>query len=188
MNGTKTCSTCGRELPVDMFGISKKNPDGRRYECRDCRRKSSRTYAKKNKDKIRNRHKEFYLKHKEEIRFELNEHRKNKICTDSVYRLKMAISDAMRAAMRYKKTFRENTIIENYTGINGTIFKKYLLKTFKDKYGYEWDGVEPVNIDHIIPISAAKTREEVVALSHFSNLQLLKAKDNIAKGKSLYWV
>ena len=34
----------------------------------------------------------------------------------------------------------------------------------------------------------AKTKEEVITLSHFSNLQLLKAEDNTEKGKNLYWV
>ena len=199
MEGTKTCAICGRELPVDMFGIAKRESDGRRYECNDCRKKEReenseymksyrKEYYKENKDKIKERSKRFYQEHKTEIRIRSNEYNKSRRNTNDVYKLKMYIGHAIRLALKYKKTLRRNTIIENVMGINGAALKKYLLKTFEKRYGYEWDGVERVDIDHIIPISVAKTKEEVITLSHFSNLQLLKAEDNTEKGKSLYWV
>ena len=64
---------------------------------------------------------------------------------------------------------------------------EHLYKTFKSNYGYEWNGVEPVHIDHIIPLATANTEEEVIALCHYTNLQLLKAQDNLSKNKSLDW-
>ena len=62
---------------------------------------------------------------------------------------------------------------------------KYLLETFKNRYGYEWNGVEPVHIDHIIPLATAKTENDVVKLCYYTNLQLLKAEDNLKKGAKL---
>ena len=62
---------------------------------------------------------------------------------------------------------------------------KYLLKTFKDRYGYEWDGKESVHIDHIMPLATAKTEEEVIKLCYYTNLQLLKAEDNWRKSDRL---
>lgn len=35
-----------------------------------------------------------------------------------------------------------------------------------------------VNIDHIIPLSSAKTEEDIIKLSHYSNLQPLCSKVN----------
>ena len=64
-------------------------------------------------------------------------------------------------------------------------FINYLLQTFKDNYGYEYNGIEKVHIDHIIPLATAKTEEDVIKLCHYSNLQLLKAKDNLEKGAKL---
>ena len=64
-------------------------------------------------------------------------------------------------------------------------FINYLLQTFKDNYGYEYNGIEKVHIDHIIPLATAKTEEDVIKLCHYSNLQLLKAKDNLKKGAKL---
>jgi 5-methylcytosine-specific restriction endonuclease McrA len=40
---------------------------------------------------------------------------------------------------------------------------------------------QPVHIDHIIPLSSAKTEDKVKKLCHYSNLQLLKPKDNLEK-------
>lgn len=62
---------------------------------------------------------------------------------------------------------------------------KYLLKTFKDRYGYEWDGKEKISIDHIMPLATAKTEEEVIKLCYYTNLQLLKAEDNWRKSDRL---
>ncbi len=62
-----------------------------------------------------------------------------------------------------------------------------MLKTFKDNYGYDWDGKEEVHIDHIIPISTAESEEDIVRLCHYSNLQLLKAEDNLEKSDKIDW-
>lgn len=71
------------------------------------------------------------------------------------------------------------------TGMTSRELYEYLLETFKQNYGYEWDHVEPVHIDHIIPLSTAKDKAEIEALCHYTNLQLLKAHDNWAKNDSL---
>lgn len=70
---------------------------------------------------------------------------------------------------------------ENILGCKIDFFAKYLLNTFKNNYGYEWDGKEQVHIDHIIPLAIANNEEEVIKLCHYTNLQLLKAKDNLQK-------
>ena len=64
-------------------------------------------------------------------------------------------------------------------------FKKHLLQTYKEKYNVDWNNIEKVHIDHIIPLATAKTSDDVIKLCHYSNLQLLKAKDNLKKGAKL---
>ena len=46
-------------------------------------------------------------------------------------------------------------------------------------------GVGKWNIDHIIPISFAKTEEEIYKLNHYTNLQPLWWEENMAKGKKI---
>lgn len=41
-----------------------------------------------------------------------------------------------------------------------------------------------VHIDHVIPISWANTEKQVLALNHYSNLQLLSVEDNLLKKDS----
>jgi hypothetical protein len=49
-----------------------------------------------------------------------------------------------------------------------------------DNYGfYGW------HIDHVIPLSSAKTEEEVYKLCHYTNLQPLWAEDNLKKGSKI---
>jgi len=38
------------------------------------------------------------------------------------------------------------------------------------------------HIDHIVPLATAKTEEAVIALCHYTNLQVLTAEENLAKG------
>ena len=64
---------------------------------------------------------------------------------------------------------------------------KHLKTTFKNNYGYEWDEIEPVHIDHIIPLSTIKSENDLLRLNHYSNLQLLKAKDNLDKSDKTDW-
>ena len=45
-----------------------------------------------------------------------------------------------------------------------------------------------IHIDHIIPLSSAKTEADVYRLCHYTNLQPLWAEDNISKNCSLDWV
>ena len=92
------------------------------------------------------------------------------------------ISNSFRK-VGYSKSQETSEII----GMNLDDFDEYLRKTFANRYGYEWDNVEPVHIDHIIPLATAKTEEDVMKLCNYSNLQLLKAKDNLIKSSRLEW-
>jgi len=41
---TKVCAKCGRELPVENFGHTKKNKNGLKSYCKDCENENSRKY------------------------------------------------------------------------------------------------------------------------------------------------
>lgn len=48
--------------------------------------------------------------------------------------------------------------------------------------GMDWDRYGQWEVDHIVPLSAAGSLEELVGLCHFSNLQPLWKRDNQMKG------
>jgi hypothetical protein len=48
-----------------------------------------------------------------------------------------------------------------------------------------WDNYGEWHIDHIIPLSSAKTESELIDLFNYKNTQPLWAKDNLSKGNRL---
>lgn len=61
---TKTCTTCGRELPLGQFYRDKRQRDGRYSECKDC----TRARRKRDRDKAREAEARYREAHREEIR------------------------------------------------------------------------------------------------------------------------
>jgi hypothetical protein len=61
--------------------------------------------------------------------------------------------------------------------------KEHIEKQFIDDMN--WDNKGNWHIDHIIPLSSAKTEVELMKLFHFSNLQPLWASDNIKKSNKI---
>jgi hypothetical protein len=70
-------------------------------------------------------------------------------------------------------------------GCSPQFLKEYLDQKFTE--GMSWDnyGLYGWHIDHIIPLSSAKTEDDVYKLCHYTNLQPLWAIDNLKKGGKL---
>ncbi len=114
------------------------------------------------------------------------EKRKERRNNDIIYKLKEQARDAIRKSFRgvlKGKRGRTTKIL----GCDLDFFVNYLLETYKNNYGVEYDNKEKVHIDHIIPLATAKTKEDVIKLCHYTNLQLLKAEDNLKKNDKLDW-
>ena len=196
---TKICKKCGLEKPIEKFRkwySSLRNKYYYRNKCRECERKQNNEYnrekynngGKEINKKYHDEHKEFYREynkkyyqaHKEEI----NEKRKEKKWNDRTFYLTINVRKSILNSFG-RKSYKKPNKTEKITGLKNEQMTKYLLKTFKNRYGYEWNGVEPVHIDHIIPLATAKTENDVVKLCYYTNLQLLKAEDNLKKGSKL---
>lgn len=149
-------------------------------------------WNEENKEKIINVYrkkynKEYYKKWRKKHPEKIKEYIKKdseKIKNDPLRIIKRQARDAIRNGFR-RKGFSKNTKTNKLLGCDYETFINYLLETFKNNYGYEWNGKEKIHIDHIIPLAIAKTEEEVIRLSNYKNLQLLKAEDNLKKGKKL---
>jgi len=57
---------------------------------------------------------------------------------------------------------------------------EHLKQTAIVTYG-KYDESMKLEIDHIIPYSLARTEDEVVKLSHYTNTQFLTPNDNVTK-------
>jgi hypothetical protein len=86
-----------------------------------------------------------------------------------------------------KKPYKKTTNVYKYIGCTHEEFRTHLEKQFLK--GMSWENKDLWHIDHIIPISSAKTIEEVHVLAKFTNLRPLWQKDNsFKKDKRLYLI
>jgi hypothetical protein len=145
--------------------------------------KQNKKYREENKDKISKTKKKYREENKNEINKYFRDRRKNDIIFKISSNLRSNISLSIKKLNKKSKT-------ELILGCSFEEFKLYLESKFEswmtwDNYGlyngelnYGWD------IDHIKPVSSAKTISELIGLNHYTNLQPLCSKVNrdIKKG------
>lgn len=139
-------------------------------------------YYIKNREKI----KEYQIKNKDRYRENARLYCNMKNANDKIFKLKTKMRKLLYKSF-IRKGFKKNKNSEIILGCDNIFFINYLLQTFKNNYGYDWNGIEPVHIDHKKPLKYANTEEDVIKLCHYTNLQLLKAEDNLAKSDKLNW-
>lgn len=193
----KRCSRCGREKELDEFHKCSKAKDGLAYRCKECSRRLWKGYYEKNKnyllekDKLRaivNPEKERRRRKKYKSRPEVREHyriwwkgySKGRLSKEPLYAFKMWVRrETRRAAI--SKTGNIHSRLQPLLGCSQQEFKEHLEKTWLERYGKKWDG-EPFEIDHVIPLSSATTKEHMAELCHYKNVQMLTPEDNRKKG------
>ena len=141
---------------------------------------------KETKKKYREKNKEI-IKQKKKIYDELYKPKRNllrreKQKTDIVFKL---INNVRVRLIKYLKKLnitKKNKTFE-IVGCTPQELKEHLEKQFVD--GMSWENRSEWHIDHIIPLSSAKTEEEIYKLSHYTNLQPLWAIDNMKKSNNI---
>ena len=179
----KLCYTCKSE-PRAAGGCS---------YCKSCRKTR---LTQKQKEAANKRAKNWYLKNKdqkraydknrtstEEYKSSRNKTHRKRYRQDVIYKSKYRMRNLVRNALK-RRAFKKLRPSEDILGISFEDLKMYLEYTYLCRYGIETDW-NNVHIDHIIPISVAQTEEEVIRLNHYTNLQLLTAKDNLKKSNLL---
>lgn len=89
-------------------------------------------------------------------------------------RIRSRIHNGLRAIGKLKTMHTEMFI-----GCSFAELKIHVERQFTK--GMTWENRDQWHIDHIIPLSTAKTEEDVIRLNHYTNLRPLWAKDNLAK-------
>jgi hypothetical protein len=160
--------------------------------------KSKKEYRKDNLEKLKNYNKEYVDLNKEKLKKyqknyrqsnkivlskKQNEYQKNRKKNDPLFKLICNLRGLYYHSFN-SKGMKKNTKTENLLGCSFSYIKEYIESKFKpwmswDNYGkfngelnYGWD------LDHIIPISHGKTHEEIIKLSHYTNLQPLCSYTN----------
>lgn len=142
----------------------------------------SKKYRTENADKIREK-KSLYARTSPVAKKQRYEYKKRRTERDPVFALKERARKTIADSF-LRRGYKKNSKSQEIIGCDWPTFTKHLFKTWEKRYGTVYAG-EDYHIDHIIPLSEAKTEEEVIKLCHYTNLQLLKPSDNLSKSNKI---
>ena len=145
-----------------------------RDENRELANEIKRDWLNKNPEK-RKQYRENYKQRKREQRKE----RRN---TDPIFNLTNRMRGRLRKYLIILNISKKNKTFE-IVGCSPQFLKEHLEKQFID--GMTWENRSEWHIDHRIPLSSAKTEEELYKLCHYTNLQPLWAEENLKKSNKI---
>jgi hypothetical protein len=206
----KICTICRAEKDVSFFNKDNQKKDGYRSSCKIC----CKLYYNKNREKILNQKKEYSKENYDKIekyrknRYEENKdillskqrdyheknkkernryslrYKRNKLDTDSFFKLKETLRTLIRRSFkRGKKNFIKKISSEQILGCTINEFINHIESQLKEGMTIENHG--DWHLDHIIPLATARTEEEVIKLNHYTNFQPLWAAENLSKGSKI---
>lgn len=131
------------------------------------------------------------LNKKNKIYSELNKDKRNnrdseRKVNDPLFKLTCNLKCLIRSSLK-QNGFTKNTKTYNILGCTFSEFKEYIESKFEswmnwNNYGNPKDGEYSLNktwdFDHIIPLSSARTEDELLKLNHYTNLQPLCSYTN----------
>ncbi len=185
---SKKCTKCLTEYSLNNFYKHKTTKDGLHTQCKECAKEKSREHHKQNKEHISIKQKEyrknnrdyFNLKSKEWNKKNeyLKNYQKDRLKNDMFFKFKNRLRTLIRISV-LKQGYSKKTKSFEILGCEYDYFKNYIQSKFT--LGMSWKNHGEWHLDHIIPISSAKTEEEVIKLNHYTNFQPLWAIDNLKK-------
>jgi len=173
----KKCSKCDKILSLKFF-YKKKRYNSYKSQCKKCYSKRVMEWQIKNEVKIKEYNKKWYLKNKTKVIERSKKYYNIKYKTDILFKLKKNISRSIRKSFKNKGFYKKNKSSEILC-VDFFSFKNYIENQFTDNMS--WDNFDKIHIDHRIPLAAASTEFEIIALNHYTNLQPLWAEDNLSK-------
>jgi len=197
------CLQCRRIDKKEFYKKNKEkiNSDNKKYRDNNTEKliEYSRNYYKENKTELLDKKKEYYKKNyeiiyeklkiynkknKEKINKHKNNYNKEKKISDPLFKLRMLMRDRLNKYFKYSSLNKNNRTFD-IIGCTPQFLKEHLESQFVIGMTWENHGLVGWHIDHIIPLSSAKTDEEIYKLCHYTNLQPLWFKDNLKKGNKI---
>jgi hypothetical protein len=215
-DGLKKCTTCKILKPVECFNKNKTAKCGLNYSCKECVKNNTnkewaknyrKTYYENNKVTIGLESKVRYEKNKEVIskkqsiynrkessREKRKKAREKRILSNPLEKIKSNCRGLICKTFRNLDK-RKSKKTEDILGCTFMEFKQHIESQFLpwmnwENYGNVCETLDyncSWDLDHIIPISYAKTEEEVYLLNHWSNFQPLCSKINRDIKKALLY-
>ena len=193
----KSCHGCSMEKSLSEFYKCLSNPDGLHNSCKKCISDASARYRAKNKEKLANRKKEWYLENREHAisyasrYYDINkasiipkivQYRQKRLKTDPVFKLQKNIRQRLAKMVKQQSsrvaiTFLGCTIEELKNHLESRFYTDPILGNMT------WDSYGQWEIDHIKPLASFDLSDpnQLKTACHYSNLQPLWKQDHVTK-------
>jgi len=160
----KSCTKCLKLTKLEDFPKDVTRRDKLGYTCKLCHHGHTQNWYKNNK-----------ISHNIRVKKRIKERKKTDINFKIASYLRTRLYDAVKHDYKVCSAVKD-------LGCSIKDFKIYMETLFD--IGMTWDNWSQSgwHIDHIIPLSSAKTPKDFIPLCHYTNLQPLWAKDNMSKG------
>jgi len=155
-------------------------------EWRENNKEYLKEYSKKkyqeNKELLAENKKKWRKENKDKINEYRRSYQKNRLKNDPLFKLKSSIRNRINTSFK-RSGYKKNSKIFDILGCSFDDFKIYLESMFVKNMSWENQG--EWHLDHIIPISSAKSVNDILRLNHYTNFQPLWAEDNIKKSNKI---
>jgi hypothetical protein len=183
---TKVCSKCNVEKQITDF-----------YKkisyCKICHLENKQNWRKNNPEEYKKQNKDYWDRTKDvqsqkkkvwikNNREKYNSYWTNRKNLDPEFKLLMNMRSRLCGYLKKLNITKTNKTFE-IVGCSPEFLKEHLESQFKD--GMSWENRSKWHIDHIIPLSSAKTEDELYKLCHYTNLQPLWAEENLKKSNKI---
>ena len=178
------CTTCGEEKIYTLF--SKKGKQ-KPYECKACLNARERDRRSGNPEEYNKKKRESYQVRKNKINETRRKNLQRRRDEEPRYKVMMAIHVRLYDAVKHQRGVKSAKTLE-LLGCTVEQLHTFLEAEFTD--GMTWENYGEWHIDHIRPCASFNLEdpEEQKKCFHWTNLQPLWAKDNLAKSDRLDWV
>ena len=172
------CRGCNLVKPLSDFYSN------RLSRCKECEKTRMKVYRENNPDARRQTKKKWNSNNIEYVKKRKKEHIKRRVKRDPIFRA-MRIMRTRTSFYANKKFNEKRGKFVEIIGIDRDGFRDYISSKFKEGMSWENYGWSTWHLDHIIPLSSAKTIKELEELSHYTNLQPLWKDENLKKSNKL---
>jgi hypothetical protein len=182
----KLCTKC--KIEKDESEFYNVTPTTLRSQCKMCRLAHVRDYKKANPERAKASTKRYRIKNRDKIqaaqadymkkyRYRITAHETKRYREDVLFALKKRVKHRIRQVLRKAFGVSKSKSTNKILGCTSTELLTHLgISSIDELAGNQ--------IDHVCPLSCAKTEEEVYKLNHYSNLRILPAAENLAKSDS----
>jgi hypothetical protein len=172
----------------EYYQKDKENQKQRYQENKEDKINYQKQYYTDNKEKVQSYIKEWSEENKEELKIKFRDYMRvyqtQRKQTDPLYKLSGRIRHSIYQSLKKNRINKNNSTVE-ILGCTFKELKQHIESQFEPWMNWNNMGGKVIteqninwDIDHIIPISSAKTEEDIIKLNHYTNLRPLCSYNN----------